>query len=78
MWKSKRIDICLLIVCFSWYNKFKEQNDWIEKTDNAYQLQIKAQKTAEEAMSHLQFYMTEPENLVFKYQKLQFLQFIYL
>ncbi len=49
-----------------WYNKFKEQNDWIEKTDSAYQIQIKAQKAAEEAMNQLQFYMKEEDKFVFK------------
>jgi len=66
MWKSKRIHILFINRFYLWYNKFKEQNDWIEKTDSAYQLQIKAQKAAEEAMNHLQFYMTEEDKFVFK------------
>lgn len=37
----------------------------IEKAETAYQLQIKAQKTAEEAISHLRAYMKEQENMVF-------------
>lgn len=39
--------------------------DLIEKAETAYQLQIKAQKTAEEAISHLRAYMREQENVVF-------------
>ncbi len=38
----------------------------IEKADMAYQLQTKAQQTAEEAMNHLTVYMTEQEKLVFQ------------
>lgn len=38
----------------------------IEKAETAYQLQIKAQRTAEEAISHLRAYMKEQENTVLK------------
>jgi len=43
--------------------KFKEQNELIDNAENAYQLQIKAQQTAEEAISHLRSYMAEKENI---------------
>lgn len=36
----------------------------IELADNAYKLQMKAQKTAEEAMNHLKIYMAEQEGMV--------------
>ncbi len=43
----------------------------IENADNAYRLQRKAQKTAEEAINHLHEYMTEHEKLVFKLNFIQ-------
>ena len=42
----------------------KEQIELIEKADNAYQLQIKAQRTAEEAINHLRSYMAEQTTLI--------------
>ncbi len=52
----------------------------IEQTNNAYQLQIKAQKAAEEAIVHLKSYISEQEILVLK-EKIKFYlkkKFIYL
>ena len=46
-------------VFFIFLLEFKEQIELMEKADNAYQLQIKAQKTAEEAINHLRSYMAE-------------------
>ncbi|CAF4038343.1 unnamed protein product [Rotaria sp. Silwood2] len=40
-----------------------EQNALAEKADNAHKLQLKAQKTAEEALSHLELFMVEQEKL---------------
>lgn len=36
----------------------------MQKAENAYDLQIKAQSTAEQAIKHLQEYMAEQERLV--------------
>ena len=48
----------------STWPSFQEQINLIEKAETAYQLQIKAQKTAEEAISHLRAYMKEQGNIV--------------
>ncbi len=36
----------------------------VEKADNAHKLQMKAQKTAEDALNHLELFMAEQEKLV--------------
>ncbi|CAF0855514.1 unnamed protein product [Adineta ricciae] len=41
----------------------EEQNALAEKADNAHKLQMKAQKTAEEALNHLELFMVEQEKL---------------
>ncbi|CAF2135435.1 unnamed protein product [Rotaria magnacalcarata] len=41
----------------------KERNALAEQVDHAHQLQIKAQKTAEEALNHLELFMNEQEKL---------------
>ncbi|CAF0725747.1 unnamed protein product [Rotaria sp. Silwood1] len=41
----------------------EEQNALAEKADNAHKLQLKAQKTAEEALNHLELFMVEQEKL---------------
>ncbi|CAF1176649.1 unnamed protein product [Rotaria sordida] len=41
----------------------EEQNALTEKADNAHKLQLKAQKTAEEALNHLELFMVEQERL---------------
>ncbi|UJR25758.1 hypothetical protein I4U23_007112 [Adineta vaga] len=41
----------------------EEQNALAEKADHAHKLQIKAQKTAEEALNHLELFMVEQEKL---------------
>lgn len=42
----------------------QEQNALAEKADNAHKLQMQAQKTAEEALNHLELFMVEQEKLV--------------
>ncbi|CAF3035624.1 unnamed protein product, partial [Rotaria sp. Silwood2] len=42
----------------------KKQNTLIEQVNNAYQLQIEAQKPSEEALNQLQLFINEPEKSV--------------
>lgn len=44
--------------------RVQEQNVLLEKADAAHKLQMKAQKTAEEALNHLEIFMVEQEKLV--------------
>ena len=45
---------------------FQEQTALVEKADHAHKLQIKAQKTAEDALNHLELFIAEQEKLVKK------------
>ena len=51
----------------------QERHALMEIADDAHKLQMKAQKTAEEAMNHLRIYMSEQEKLVMHCKPLCFL-----
>lgn len=70
---TRESKVCLLTLSMHFDFTIQERHALMEIADDAHKLQMKAQKTAEEAMNHLKVYMTEQEKLVMHCKPLFFL-----